>query len=80
MLRQPVRGHRGWGLHLRARGRARAPQKKTPPPLPLADLTPFFLSSLLLLRSWGLIRKYGLNMCRQCFREYAKDIGFVKFR
>lgn len=32
------------------------------------------------LRSWGLIRKYGLNMCRQCFREYAKDIGFVKFR
>ena len=27
---------------------------------------------------WGLIRKYGLNICRQCFREYAKDIGFVK--
>jgi small subunit ribosomal protein S29e len=26
----------------------------------------------------GLIRKYGLNICRQCFREYAKDIGFVK--
>jgi ribosomal protein S14 len=26
---------------------------------------------------WGLIRKYGLNLCRQCFREYAKDIGFV---
>uniref|UniRef100_A0A9L0IXW5 Small ribosomal subunit protein uS14 n=1 Tax=Equus asinus TaxID=9793 RepID=A0A9L0IXW5_EQUAS len=26
----------------------------------------------------GLIRKYGLNMCRQCFRQYAKDIGFVK--
>lgn len=24
----------------------------------------------------GLIRKYGLNMCRRCFREYAKDIGF----
>merc|ERR1712135_268189 len=26
----------------------------------------------------GLIRKYHLNMCRQCFREYAKDIGFKK--
>ncbi|VDN55186.1 unnamed protein product [Dracunculus medinensis] len=26
----------------------------------------------------GLIRKYGLNMCRRCFREYAKDIGFKK--
>ncbi|RXG69097.1 40S ribosomal protein S29 [Armadillidium vulgare] len=26
----------------------------------------------------GLIRKYGLNMCRQCFREYASDIGFKK--
>nr|CAD7430977.1 unnamed protein product [Timema monikensis] len=26
----------------------------------------------------GLIRKYGLNLCRQCFREYAGDIGFKK--
>ncbi|XP_075860298.1 small ribosomal subunit protein uS14-like [Microcebus murinus] len=26
----------------------------------------------------GLIRKYGLNMCRQCFRRYSKDIGFIK--
>ena len=26
----------------------------------------------------GLIRKYGLNMCRQCFRQYAGDIGFKK--
>ncbi|PRD28113.1 UNVERIFIED_CONTAM: RpS29 [Trichonephila clavipes] len=26
----------------------------------------------------GLIRKYGLNMCRRCFREYADDIGFKK--
>ncbi|XP_044771052.1 40S ribosomal protein S29-like [Neomonachus schauinslandi] len=26
----------------------------------------------------GLIQKYGLNMCRQCFRQYAKDIGFIK--
>ncbi|KAK9462193.1 40S ribosomal protein uS14 [Lipomyces oligophaga] len=28
--------------------------------------------------SAGIIRKYGLNICRQCFREYSKDIGFVK--
>ncbi|WAQ92835.1 hypothetical protein PtA15_17A317 [Puccinia triticina] len=26
----------------------------------------------------GLIRKYGLNICRQCFRERAAAIGFVK--
>lgn len=28
----------------------------------------------------GLIRKYGLDLCRQCFREKAKDIGFNKVR
>ncbi|KAL6928788.1 40S ribosomal protein S29 [Hanseniaspora uvarum] len=28
----------------------------------------------------GLIRKYGLNICRQCFRERANDIGFNKYR
>lgn len=26
----------------------------------------------------GLIRKYGLNICRQCFREKSSDIGFAK--
>ncbi|KAI7883524.1 40S ribosomal protein S29 [Lichtheimia hyalospora FSU 10163] len=26
----------------------------------------------------ALIRKYNLNICRQCFREYANDIGFHK--
>lgn len=26
----------------------------------------------------GLIRKYGLNMSRQAFREKAADIGFIK--
>jgi small subunit ribosomal protein S29e len=26
----------------------------------------------------GLIRKYGLDLCRQCFREKARDIGFDK--
>eukprot|EP00037_Helgoeca_nana_P019985 m.197089 g.197089 ORF g.197089 m.197089 type:complete len:57 (+) comp25078_c0_seq1:3493-3663(+) len=28
----------------------------------------------------GLIRKYGLMICRQCFQLYAKDIGFQKMR
>ncbi|KAJ2784785.1 40S ribosomal protein S29 [Coemansia javaensis] len=28
----------------------------------------------------GLIRKYGLDLCRQCFREKSKDIGFTKTR
>ena len=28
----------------------------------------------------GLIRKYGLNLCRQCFREKSQDIGFTKVR
>ena len=28
----------------------------------------------------GLIRKYGLDLCRQCFREKAADIGFNKCR
>jgi len=27
----------------------------------------------------GLIRKYGLYYCRQCFREIAKKIGFKKY-
>lgn len=25
------------------------------------------------------IRSYGLNMCRQCFREIAEEIGFKKY-
>ncbi|XP_058899525.1 small ribosomal subunit protein uS14-like [Kogia breviceps] len=24
------------------------------------------------------IQKYGLNMCRQCFLQYMKDISFIK--
>ena len=38
------------------------------------------LCSRVCANHWGLIRKYGLNICRQCFRERAKDIGFVKAR
>lgn len=44
-------------------------------------LSPFFLfCSRVCFHRAGLIRKYGLNMCRQCFRQYANDIGFFKFR
>ena len=25
------------------------------------------------------IRKYGLNLCRHCFREIATNLGFKKF-
>ncbi|VVA11957.1 PREDICTED: 40S ribosomal [Prunus dulcis] len=28
----------------------------------------------------GLIRKYALMCCRQCFRSNAKEIGFIKYR
>lgn len=28
----------------------------------------------------AVIRKYGLNLCRQSFREKAADIGFSKYR
>jgi len=26
----------------------------------------------------GVIRKYGLQICRQCFREKAEELGFKK--
>ncbi|HEV8289611.1 MAG TPA: 30S ribosomal protein S14 [Candidatus Norongarragalinales archaeon] len=26
----------------------------------------------------GLVRKYGLMICRRCFRENALELGFVK--
>ncbi len=29
--------------------------------------------------SKGLIRKYGLNICRRCFREAGDSIGFRKY-
>ncbi|MEW5897045.1 MAG: 30S ribosomal protein S14 [Nanoarchaeota archaeon] len=30
-------------------------------------------------RMRGHINKYGLHLCRQCFREMAPDLGFKKF-
>jgi small subunit ribosomal protein S14 len=31
-------------------------------------------------RKQALIKKYGLVVCRQCFREVARDLGFEKYR
>lgn len=36
------------------------------------------LVHLPLANQGAIIRKYHLHMCRQCFRERAEDIGFVK--
>ena len=30
-------------------------------------------------KSQSHIRKYGLNLCRQCFRDLALKIGFKKY-
>jgi ribosomal protein S14 len=27
----------------------------------------------------GVIRKYGVQYCRKCFREHAEKLGFRKF-
>lgn len=31
-------------------------------------------------RTGGVIRKYGLMYCRQCFREEAAKLGFRKYQ
>lgn len=41
-------------------------------------LTCCFFYSRVCKHKAGLIRKYDLNLCRQCFREKSKDIGFNK--
>lgn len=30
-------------------------------------------------RKRGMVRRYGLDLCRQCFRENARDLGFKKY-
>lgn len=30
-------------------------------------------------RTGGHINKYGLHLCRHCFRENARDIGFKQY-
>ncbi|MFP4217436.1 MAG: 30S ribosomal protein S14 [Salinarchaeum sp.] len=31
-------------------------------------------------RKQGLVGKYDIWLCRQCFREVARDMGFKKYR
>jgi len=31
-------------------------------------------------RAQGLIKKYDLVVCRQCFREVARNLGFEKYK
>jgi small subunit ribosomal protein S14 len=31
-------------------------------------------------RKQGLVGKYDIYLCRQCFREVARDMGFKKYR
>lgn len=33
----------------------------------------------LCLRVGGHVGKYGLNLCRHCFRDYSKELGFRKY-
>ena len=56
-------------------------------PAPAADLTVFVKRTFFFrphsrqcANRKGLIRKYNLNLCRQCFRQYSSDIGFAKYR
>lgn len=30
-------------------------------------------------RKRGLVRRYGLNVCRQCFWDNARELGFKKY-
>ncbi|WP_321420460.1 30S ribosomal protein S14 [uncultured Methanomethylovorans sp.] len=30
-------------------------------------------------RKQGLVSKYGIYLCRHCFREIAHDMGFEKY-
>jgi len=30
-------------------------------------------------RFWAQVGQYGINLCRQCLREIAEDLGFKKY-
>jgi small subunit ribosomal protein S14 len=30
-------------------------------------------------RKAGIVRRYGMHLCRQCFREIAPELGFKKY-
>lgn len=40
----------------------------------------FSLLSIVCFNHRGIIRKYDLNICRRCFKQYSADIGFAKVR
>lgn len=44
----------------------------------ISSCLPHFLHSRVCQNGHGIIRKYGLDICRQCFRERAANIGFEK--
>jgi small subunit ribosomal protein S29e len=46
--------------------------------IPQYHIHSLVLISRLCAHQAGLIRKYGLDLCRQCFREKSAAIGFVK--
>ncbi|MFH0715178.1 MAG: 30S ribosomal protein S14 [Candidatus Diapherotrites archaeon] len=27
----------------------------------------------------GMVHRYGINLCRRCFKEFAEQLGFRKF-
>lgn len=27
----------------------------------------------------GMIHKYGINLCRRCFKDFAESLGFKKY-
>lgn len=57
----------------RARRAGDSPQEQLADPVVTPD-------SRICQHQAGLIRKYGLNICRQCFRERSDAIGFTKVR
>jgi small subunit ribosomal protein S14 len=30
-------------------------------------------------RKRGIVRRYGIHLCRQCFRDIAPELGFKKY-
>jgi hypothetical protein len=79
--RPRARSHAGQSARRRDRAAQQQQQQPLRPqltPPPPALLCP--ACSRVCGNQGGIIRKYQLNICRQCFREYSKDIGFVKVR
>ena len=55
------------------------PQRRFLTDIILTLLSPIkYQNSRVCSNQHAIIRKYNIMICRQCFREYAKDIGFVK--